>query len=45
VDGSLPVTLHAPDGRFNAVPLSGNIHEMVELPYAPSAGVVAAKAA
>lgn len=45
VDGSLPVTLYAPDGRFNAVPLTGNIHEMVELPYAPAPGVVAAKAA
>jgi cytochrome P450 len=43
VDGSLPVTLHAADGRFTAAPLTGNIHEMVELPYAPTPG--AAKAA
>jgi cytochrome P450 len=45
VDRSLPVTLHAPDGRFTAVPLTGNIHEMVALPYAPAVGVAAAKAA
>src|SRR5262245_12894616 len=45
VDGSLPVTLHAQDGRFSAVPLTGNIHEMVELPYAPGTGLVAKKAA
>jgi cytochrome P450 len=33
VDGVLPVTLYARDDRFGAVPLTGNIHEMVELPH------------
>ncbi len=28
----LPMTIHAQDGRFRAAPVSGNIHEMVELP-------------
>jgi cytochrome P450 len=45
VDGSLPVTLQAPDGRFTVVPLTGNIHEMVELPYAPMPATAPAKAA
>ena len=34
IKGSLPVTLRAQDGRFSAMPLTGNIHEMVSLPKA-----------
>ena len=33
IEGALPVTLHAQDGRFGAVPLVGNLHEMVRLPH------------
>jgi cytochrome P450 len=32
VHGSLPVTLLAQDGRFQAAALTGNIHEMVQMP-------------
>lgn len=34
VKGALPVTLAPQDGRLTAVPLAGNIHEMVRLPNA-----------
>lgn len=29
---TVPVRLHPPDGRFEAVPVQGNIHTMVQLP-------------
>lgn len=41
VQGALPVTIVPQDGRFSAVPLTGNIHEMVDLPQ-PSARSMAA---
>ena len=43
VKGPLPVTLRAQDGRLDAVPLTGDIHEMVDLPA--GGAVRAAKAA
>lgn len=46
VKGSLPVMVLPQDGRFSAVPLTGDIHEMVRLPKVPETlGWPAAKAA
>jgi hypothetical protein len=45
VKGKLPITLQR-RGRFPAVPLTGNIHEMVRLPrLGDAAGQPAAQAA
>jgi cytochrome P450 len=41
VRGNLPATVLAQDGRFECVPLTGNIHEMVQFPM-PDVGRAAA---
>lgn len=41
VRGSLPVMVLKQDGRFSGVPLTGDIHDMVDLPQSPPARVAA----
>lgn len=36
VEGTLPAVLHPPGGRPFAAPLTGNVHNFVQLPFAPA---------